>query len=126
MSNPTAAIIGASKDRSKFGNKAVRAHLRAGYEVYPVTPKGGEVEGLTAYATLTDVPLSSVDRVSVYLPPEATLGVLEEIAVKRPREVWFNPGTSNAEVLEKARALGLNAIEGCSIVDLGISPESLI
>ena len=42
MSQPTVAIIGASTDRSKFGNKSVRAHLQQGYEVFPVNPKGGE------------------------------------------------------------------------------------
>ena len=46
---PTVAILGASADRSKFGNKAVRAFLARGYTVYPVNPKGGEIEGLAAY-----------------------------------------------------------------------------
>ncbi|MEX0703761.1 MAG: CoA-binding protein [Planctomycetales bacterium] len=123
MNPPTAAILGASQDRGKFGNKSVRAHLRAGYHVFPVNPQGGEIEGLTVHARLADVPLDTIDRVSLYLPPRVTLGVLDEIAAKQPKEVWFNPGTSNAEVIAKARGLGLNYVEGCSIVDLGMSPS---
>ena len=46
MSKPTVAVVGASADRRKFGNKSVRAHLAQGYDVYPVNPKAGEVEGL--------------------------------------------------------------------------------
>ena len=45
MAKPTVAILGASADRSKFGNKSVRAHAQAGYDVYPVNPKGGTIEG---------------------------------------------------------------------------------
>ena len=70
MSKATVAILGASADRAKFGNKSVRAHLKAGYEVYPVNPSGGEIEGLPAYRTLADVPIENLDRISVYLRPQ--------------------------------------------------------
>jgi predicted CoA-binding protein len=60
--------------------------------------------------------------VSVYLPPSRTLAALDEIAAKGCREVWLNPGTTDAAVRARAAELGLNAIEGCSIVDLGVSP----
>ncbi|MEX0676169.1 MAG: CoA-binding protein [Pirellulales bacterium] len=122
MSKPTVAILGASADRSKFGNKSMRAHLRAGYDVYPVNPKGGEIEGLAAYATLADVPLARLDRISVYLPPVVGLAMLEEIAAAGCHEVWFNPGSESPEILERARALEIPATAGCSIVNLGFSP----
>ncbi|TWT85564.1 hypothetical protein Pla123a_03710 [Posidoniimonas polymericola] len=122
MPKPTAAILGASSNRSKYGNKSVRAHQRQGYEVYPVNPKGGQIEGLTTYCTLADVPVESLDRISVYLPPDVTLGLLEEIAAKGCREFWLNPGADAPEVVERAEALGLHPIVACSIVDLGISP----
>ena len=123
MSKPTVAIVGASADRAKYGNKSLRAHQAAGYEVYPINPKGGEIEGLIAYRTLADVPAAHLDRVSVYLPPAAGLALLEQIAAKGCDEVWFNPGSESPEVLAKARQLGLNAIASCSIVDLGMSPS---
>jgi len=53
---PTVAIVGASTDRTKYGNKSVRAHMRSGYEVFPINPKGGVVEGLPAYVSIADVP----------------------------------------------------------------------
>lgn len=118
---PTVAILGASEDRHKFGNKSVRAHLKQGYDVYPVNPRAGEIEGLQAYARLADVPVT-LDRVSLYLPPAIGLKVLDEIAAKGCRELWLNPGSDAPEVIEKARSLGLEPIVGCSIVDLGVSP----
>jgi len=122
---PTIAIIGASADRSKFGNKAVRAYMQTGYKVYPVNPREKEIEQLPAYRSITDIPLESLDRVSVYLPAGPALAVIEEIAKKKVGEVWFNPGADSPAVLERARAAGLNVVVGCSIVDLGIYPEEL-
>ncbi len=122
MPKPTVAILGASADRRKFGNKSLRAHLRAGYDVLPINPKGGQIEGLPAYASLADVPGGRLDRISVYLPPPATLTALDAIAARGCDELWLNPGTADEAVLAKARELGLNVIEACSIVDLDMSP----
>lgn len=116
------AILGASSERRKFGNKSVRAHAQAGYTVYPVNPKESEVEGLRAYPTLADLP-EPVERISVYLPPAVTLTLLPAIVAANPRQVWFNPGAADAAVLAEAKRLGLPAIDGCSIVDLGLSPS---
>ncbi|TWU30338.1 CoA-binding protein [Bythopirellula polymerisocia] len=125
MSRPTVAIIGASADRSKFGNKSVRAHLAQGYEVFPINPKGGEIEGLTTYQSLAEVPAERLDRISLYVPPAVGLKLLPEIAAKGCDELWLNPGSESDELVETARELGLNPIVACSIVDLGVSPGSL-
>jgi predicted CoA-binding protein len=122
MPKPTVAILGASADRAKFGNKSLRAHLQAGYEVFAVNPKGGHIEGLAVYATLLDIPSERLDRISVYLPPAVGLAMLDQIAAKLCDEVWFNPGSESPEILERASALGIRAIAACSIVDLGFSP----
>lgn len=119
---PTVAVVGASEVRSKFGNRSVRAHLQQGYDVYPVNPKGGEIEGLTVYPALKDVPVSHLDRISVYVPADVGLMLLEEIAEIGCDELWFNPGSESEELLEAARELGLDPIVACSIVDLGIPP----
>jgi hypothetical protein len=120
----TVAIIGASNNRAKFGNKAVRAFLQQGYTVYPVNPNQTTIEGLAAYKSILDVPLRP-QRVSVYLPPQVLLEVMPDIAAKGCDELWLNPGTESDEVLAEAERLGLNAIQACSIVGLGVSPASL-
>lgn len=122
MAARTVAILGASSDRRKFGNKSVRAHVNAGYRVFPVNPAGGTCEGLPVAKSLDEVPVDRLDRISVYLPPHITLSVLAEIAAKGCDELWLNPGTSNEAVRLKAAELQLPVIEGCSIVDLGLSP----
>ena len=99
MPKPTVAILGASRDRRKFGNKSVRAHLEEGYEVFPVNPHAETIEGLKAYPDLASVPVKKLDRISVYLPPEVVLSLLEEIQNRGAKEVWFNPGSDSPEVV---------------------------
>ena len=120
----TVAIIGASADRQKFGNKAVRAFRQQGYTVYPVNPKENEIEGLPVFKSIGDVPLRP-QMVSVYLPPALLLKILPEIAAKGCDELWLNPGTESDAVLAEAERLGLNVIQACSIVGVGVSPGNL-
>jgi predicted CoA-binding protein len=118
----TIAVVGASADRRKYGNKCVRAYLAAGYQVYPVNPSEREIEGLPVHHDLARVPVP-LDRISVYLPPPLTLALLPEMARAQAGEVWFNPGSADAAVLAEARRLGIPARPGCSIVDIGHSPS---
>ena len=120
----TIAIIGASNDRRKYGNKAVRAYLQQGYTVYPVNLKEERIEGLPAFRSIGDVP-TRPERVSVYLPPALTLGALADIAAKGCDELWLNPGSESEQVLAEAERLGMNVVQACSIVDVGLSPEAL-
>jgi len=120
----TVAILGASADRNKYGNKAVRAFHRQGYTVYPVNPRENEIEGLPVYPSIAALPVRP-EMVSVYLRPQILLKVLPEIAAKGCDELWLNPGTESDEVLAEAERLGLNTIQACSIVAVGMSPGAL-
>jgi uncharacterized protein len=115
------AVIGASNDRRKFGNKAVRAFARQGYDVKPVNPKAAMVEGLTAYASIVDIP-GAIDVVTVYVPPEIGERLLPDIASKHPAELWINPGAESDALLARAQALGLEPVVACSIIGHGENP----
>ena len=117
----TVAIVGASSNREKFGNKSLRAHQRQGFDVYPVNPRGGEIEGLKAYASLEEIPVE-LDRVSMYLPPAVGLAMIDEIVAKGCGELWLNPGSESREFIDRATELGLNVIRDCSIVAIRCSP----
>ncbi|MBC7820740.1 MAG: CoA-binding protein [Planctomycetaceae bacterium] len=119
---PTVAVLGASRDRGKYGNKSVRAHARAGWQVFPINPRADQIEGFHAYRSLQDLPVRPIDRVSVYVPPEIGLTLLDDISASQPREVWLNPGSESDEFIAAAEKLGLRVICACSIVDVGMSP----
>jgi predicted CoA-binding protein len=118
------AVIGASANRNKYGNKAVRAFRQQGHVVYPINPRETEIEGLPVFKRIADLP-TRPNIVSVYLPPAMGLQVLPEIAIKGCDELWLNPGTESAEVIATAERLGLNVIQACSILAVGLSPEEM-
>lgn len=121
MSKQTVAIVGASRDRTKYGNKAVRAYIEQGWEVFPVHPCAADIEGLKAYRSVRDIP-GRLDRVTLYLPPEKGLEILEDIARKGAGELMLNPGAESPALMQAARALGLEPIVACSIRIVGADP----
>ncbi|MDQ3420681.1 MAG: CoA-binding protein [Acidobacteriota bacterium] len=118
----TVAVIGASSNRNKFGNKALRAFERQGYSVLAINPNEAEVEGHRTFASVLDVP-GTIDMATVYVPAAIGVGVMEQLAKKGVGEVWLNPGADDDEVVDRARALGLKVIQACSIIGIGDSPS---
>ncbi|HNQ23430.1 MAG TPA: CoA-binding protein [Phycisphaerae bacterium] len=117
----TVAVVGASADRAKYSNKSVRAHLLQGWEVYPVNPRGGRIEGLKVYRSLDEIAVR-LDRVTLYLPPAVGITVLPAIAAAQPAEFFVNPGAESAGLVAEAKKLGLEPLLACSIVALGVHP----
>jgi uncharacterized protein len=117
----TVAVIGASADRNKFGNKALRAFRNQGYTVIPINPNESIVEGEPAFGSVLDYP-GAIDEATVYVPPQIGLKVMDELARKGIKKVWLNPGADDRTVSARANALGLEAISRCSILAIGESP----
>lgn len=118
------AVIGASSDRRKFGNRAVRAFLRQGYTVIPINPHEDQIEGLKTYPTILDVP-GPIDMATFYLPPDIGERVIDDVAKKGVAEVWLNPGSESERLIQRARALHIEPIVACSIVSIGQDPYGL-
>tara|TARA_B100001123_G_scaffold430299_1_gene550019 strand:- start:4349 stop:4711 length:363 start_codon:yes stop_codon:yes gene_type:complete len=118
----TVAVIGASGDRSKFGNKALRGFQRAGYKVVPINTKEKEIEGLKAYSTVLEVPFN-IDIATFYVHPKEGEKIVEELAQKNIPEVWINPGAESASLIGRADELGIHAVLGCSLVAIGETLE---
>lgn len=121
---PSIAIIGASANREKFGNKAVRAYLQQGYTVYPIHPSETMIEGQKVYPTIADIP-TTPDLVSLYVRPEIGITVVTDIAAKGVKKMYLNPGTESPELVARAKELGLEPILACSIRAIGIDPATL-
>ena len=115
------AVIGASNDRHKFGNRAVRAYHQQGYTVVPINPHEREVEGLKAYASVLDVP-GPIDMASFYVHPEVGERVIDEVARKQIPEVWLNPGAESEALIARATELQLRPIVASSIMAIGENP----
>lgn len=118
------AVVGASKDRAKYGNKVLRTYIQNNLNVHPVHPKETEIEGLQCYADLSSLP-EIPKGVSIITPPAVTEKVVEEAAKLSIKNIWMQPGAESPAAVSRAEELGLNVIHGgpCVLVVLGFRED---
>ncbi len=114
------AVVGASTNREKYGNKVLRCYMQHGRTVFPINPAAPEVEGLKAFPNLASLP-APVHGVSIITPPAVTRQVVEDAARAGIRHVWMQPGAESPEAIARCSELGLNAIAdgSCLLAVLG-------
>jgi predicted CoA-binding protein len=117
----TVAVIGASSNRAKYGNKALRAFEKQGFRVIAINPNEAEVEGHKTYRSVLDVP-GPIDMATVYVPGHIGVRVMDDLAKKGVGEVWLNPGADEDAVVARARELGLKTVIACSVIGIGENP----
>eukprot|EP00753_Platysulcus_tardus_P019438 PLAT7207.1.p2 GENE.PLAT7207.1~~PLAT7207.1.p2 ORF type:complete len:145 (-),score=48.61 PLAT7207.1:224-637(-) len=114
------AVVGASADRAKFGNKVLRMYQAAEKKVVPVHPKADSIEGIDCLRSLRELDEGAKVAVSVVTPPRVTLSVLDDAVAAGVPMLWLQPGSEDDAVLARAEELGLNLIAGgaCALVSL--------
>ena len=114
------AVVGASMDRSKYGNKVLRTYLQRGRSVTPVNPRVAEVEGVPAAASLSEID-QPIDGVSIITPPAVTEKIVQEAIQLKIGDLWIQPGAESEWAVVSAEAAGMNVIHSgpCLLVVLG-------
>ncbi len=103
------AVVGVTENKEKFGYKIFKKLIEHGYETYGVNPKYSLIDGEKIYPDLKSLP-KKVEAVDVVVPPKVTMGLLDEIHEMGIEYVWFQPGTYDDRVIEKAQNLGLSIV----------------
>jgi predicted CoA-binding protein len=119
LTNKRFAVVGASRDRSKYGNKVLRVYMQNDLEAVPVNPTATEVEGVPAYRDLESVP-GTIDAVSIITPPAVTEHIVEDAIACGIKHIWMQPGAETRKAIQAAEAAGANVIAGgpCILVSL--------
>ena len=114
------AVVGASRERSKYGNKVLRAYVQRGRPVYAVNPSASVVEGQPAYPDLRSLP-KRPHGISLVTPPAVTEAVVEEAVAQGIEHIWMQPGAESPGAVRRAEEAGCNVIAGgpCLLVVLG-------
>jgi len=120
LSGAPHAVVGASRNRDKYGNKVLRAYLQHGREVHCVHPSEAEIEGVPCVRSIADLP-DGVHGLSIITPPPVTENVVREAAAKGIQRLWMQPGAESQRALDLAAELGLETIARgpCLLVVLG-------
>ena len=112
------AVVGASQNPDAFGYKLYKALEKHGYTVYPVSPKYDEIDGVTAYKSLKDLP-EKVDVVDFVVNPKIGKSVLDEVLDLGIENIFLQPGTRDPEIIKKAQENKVNVALSCVLVQLG-------
>ena len=120
--NLNLAIVGFSFNEQKYGYKIFKDLSKEGFKVYPVNPKGGRFEGVKVYRNLRELSskVGKIDLPIFVVKPEVSLDVLEEAKKLGISSIWFQPGSADKEVIEKAKELSLEYFNFCFMVMNGL------
>lgn len=120
LNGDTFAVVGASTNREKYGNKVLRVYQQNNKTVYPINPRADEIEGLTAYPDLASLP-EVPHGVSIITPPAITERVVEQAVELGIKHIWMQPGAESASAVAYGRENGINVVGygPCVLVVLG-------
>jgi len=120
LSSPAFAVVGASTNRDKYGNKVLRCYQQNDRPVIPVNPKEKQIEGINCVASVADLP-TEVESISVITPPEITEKIVKQAAAKEIKNIWMQPGAESPAAVKYCAEQGLNIIAdgSCLLVVLG-------
>ena len=115
MSQKRFAVVGATDNTQKYGNQIVKNLKNRGYEVYPVNPRLKELEGLSCYPRLTDIPVK-VDVVDFVVPPEATEEILKQCKELGLSRIWLQPGSESETAIAFCRENNLKVVHSVCVM----------
>ncbi|HLE06409.1 MAG TPA: CoA-binding protein [Candidatus Nanoarchaeia archaeon] len=115
------AILGASPDKSRMSNKALRAYSLKGWEVYAVNPNYIVIEGLKSYKSVLELP--KMDVISFYVSPVIGEKLVNNVIKAGPKTVYLNPGSDSDLIVKKLKEAGIDVLLQCSILALGLNPK---
>ena len=118
------AVVGASTNRDKYGNKVLRCYAQHGHPVVGVNPRADEIEGVPCYASLRDVP-GSPRAVSIVAPPAFAQQIVDDAVASAVTHLWFQTGSEDASAIRDAQERGIEVIAygPCLLVALGFRDE---
>lgn len=115
MKHERVAILGASNNPSRYAYMAFTMLKQYGHEPLPVSPKLEELEGVKVYPRLSEIP-GEVDTLTMYVGPELSNKLKDEILQRKPKRVIFNPGSENPALEQDLERAGIHIVHGCTLV----------
>jgi len=109
LAAPAFAVVGASVNRDKYGNKVLRCYQQNERQVIPVHPSESQIEGIPCAASVTELP-DDVTSLSIITPPKITEKIVEQAASKGIKNIWMQPGAESPTAVQYCRDQGLNVI----------------
>ena len=115
--NKKVLVVGASKNPSRYSNKAMIRLMENNYEVFAFGNRHGKVMGIEIS---TEFPNMQIDTLTIYLNSKNQKQYYNNIINLNPKRIIFNPGAENEELSIIARQKGIEVMNACTLVMLSI------
>ena len=115
MAQKKFAVVGATDNTEKYGNRIFKNLSGRGYEVYPVNPNLKEIEGVKCYPTLADIPVK-VDVVDFVVPPKVTESILKDCKKLGLNHIWLQPGSESDAAIAFCRDNDFKVVYGTCVM----------
>jgi len=110
-------VLGASNKPERYSYQAVKLLAEKGHAVFPVHPAISEIDGIPVFKRLADIS-TPIHTITVYLAPERSTALADEILSARSKRVIFNPGAENSDLAQRLKETGAEAMNACTLVML--------
>ncbi|AHB41333.1 hypothetical protein P148_SR1C00001G0542 [candidate division SR1 bacterium RAAC1_SR1_1] len=109
------AVVGASANPEKYGNKIFQDLLSGGYKVVPINPNEQKILGSTSYPSLSEIPFS-IDVVIFVVPPIITEKIIDEAIGLGINNIWMQPGSESDVAIQKCLQHGVTIVHNSCIM----------
>lgn len=112
------AILGASDKAERYSNQALNLLAQYGHVPIPVHPRLKEISGFQVIADLQALVANatSIDTVTMYVAPQISSALVDQLVALKPKRVIFNPGSENPAIYQSLKSAGIMVQEACTLV----------
>jgi len=104
------AVVGMSKNEGKAAHYVPKYLIDHGYNVIPVNPTAGEIQGRKSYPEVSSAP-DKIDIVDIFRPSEDVPAVVESALKKEGiKVIWMQEGIYSKEAERMAREKGIEVV----------------
>jgi uncharacterized protein len=118
-------VLGASDKAHRYSCQAISLLTQYGHQVIPVHPKLSVIDGINVISHLSQIN-EKVDTLTLYIGPERSLQLIDDIVSLKPRRVIFNPGSESVEMEKKLTHAAIPFIHDCTLIMLNNKQFELI
>ncbi len=115
MENKNVAILGASDHPERYSHMAQVLLRKMGYTTILITPNHRVIDGVTCHPNLASIK-ENVHTLTIYVRPEISSKIKNEILNFKCKRMIFNPGSENPSLYKDLEKRGVEIEEACTLI----------
>lgn len=109
------AVVGSFRNQSKYAYRIFKKLKQKGHTVFPVNPRGGQVDDDKCYPNIKDIP-EDIDVADIVTPPRVTEAVVKDCKDRGVKKVWLQPGAESQEAIDFCKKNKIDVVHGLCIM----------